>query len=67
MFYDQASRLRLWVIPPQWTRGLIIVRGYAKMLGPFPHEMEGVINFQGSFKASGKPMLLRGTNESVRW
>ena len=59
MFYDRQP-FEAWVIPPQWTRGLIVVRGYAKMLGPFPHELEGVINFQGSFKASGKPMLLRG-------
>ena len=60
MFYDRQP-FEAWVIPPQWTRGIIVVRGYAKMLGPFPHEMEGVINFQGAFKASGKPMLLRGT------
>ena len=63
MFYD-SQPFEAWVIPPQWTRGLIIVRGYAKMVGPFPHEMEGVINFQGAFKASGKPMLLRGERES---
>ena len=60
IFYDRRP-FEAWVIPPQWTRGLIVVRGYAKMVGPFPHEMEGVINFQGAFKASGKPMLLRGT------
>ena len=60
IFYDRQP-FEAWVIPPQWTRGLILVRGYAKMVGPFPHEMEGVINFQGAFKASGKPMLLRGT------
>ena len=61
IFYSSLP-FEAWVIPPQWTRGLIIVRGYAKMVGPFPHEMEGVINFQGAFKASGKPMMLRGTN-----
>ena len=59
IFYNRKP-FEAWVIPPQWTRGLIVVRGYAKMVGPFPHEMEGVINFQGAFKASGKPMLLRG-------
>ena len=59
IFYDRQP-FEAWVVPPQWTRGLILVRGYAKMVGPFPHEMEGVINFQGAFKASGKPMLLRG-------
>ena len=59
LFYDREP-FEAWVIPPQWTRALIIVRGYASMVGPFPHEMEGVINFQGSFKASGKPMILRG-------
>ena len=59
LFYDRQP-FEAWVIPPQWTRGIIIVRGYASMVGPFPHEMEGVINFQGSFKASGKPMILRG-------
>ena len=59
LFYDRQP-FEAWVIPPQWTRGLIIVRGYASMVGPYPHEMEGVINFQGSFKASGKPMILRG-------
>ena len=61
LFYDRQP-FEAWVIPPQWTRGLIVVRGYASMVGPFPHEMEGVINFQGSFKASGKPMILRGTS-----
>ena len=64
MFYDSLP-FEAWVIPPQWTRGLIIVRGYAKMVGPFPHEMEGVINFQGAFKASGKPMLLRGERQGT--
>ena len=59
IFYNRQP-FEAWVIPPQWTRGLIVVRGYAKMVGPFPHEMEGVINFQGAFKASGLPMLLRG-------
>ena len=78
LFYDRQP-FEAWVIPPQWTRGLIIVRGYASMVGPFPHEMEGVINFQGSFKASGKPMILRGIsataivptvaaiNDRIRW
>ncbi len=64
LFYDRQP-FEAWVIPPQWTRGLIIVRGYASMVGPFPHEMEGVINFQGSFKASGKPMILRGVKVGV--
>ena len=64
MFYNRQP-FEAWVIPPQWTRGLIVVRGYAKMVGPFPHEMEGVINFQGAFKASGKPMLLRGVRKNT--
>ena len=66
LFYDRQP-FEAWVIPPQWTRGLIIVRGYASMVGPFPHEMEGVINFQGSFKASGKPMILRGIKHNHCW
>ena len=64
LFYNRQP-FEAWVIPPQWTRGIIIVRGYASMVGPFPHEMEGVINFQGSFKASGKPMILRGKHTGM--
>ena len=59
LFFDREP-FEMWVIPPQWTRGLFIARGYASMAGPFPHEMEGVVNFQASFKISGRPMLLRG-------
>ena len=59
IFFDREP-FEAWVIPPQWTRGLIIVRGYASMMGPFPFELEAPVNFQGSFKISGKPMLLRG-------
>ena len=60
LFFDREP-FEMWVIPPQWTRGIFVARGYASMAGPFPHEMEGVVNFQGSFKISGRPMLLRGT------
>lgn len=63
-FYDREP-FEFWVIPPQWTRGLFMARGYASMVGPFPHEMEGVINFMGSFKISGRPMMLRGVSKPM--
>ena len=59
LFFDREP-FEMWVIPPQWTRGLWVARGYASMAGPFPHELEGVVNFQASFKISGRAMMLRG-------
>ena len=61
LFFDREP-FEMWVIPPQWTRGLWVARGYASMAGPFPHELEGVVNFQGSFKISGRAMMLRGSH-----
>ena len=59
IFYDREP-FEVLVVPPQWTRGIVWARGYASMMGPIPLEMEAPVNFQGSFKVSGKPMLLRG-------
>ena len=59
LFFDREP-FEMWVIPPQWTRGLFVARGYASMAGPFPHEMEGVVNFQGSFKISGRADVVAG-------
>ena len=60
LFYDRDP-YEVMVIPPQWTLGIIAARGYSSMAGPFPHELEGPINFQGTFAISGIPMPLRGT------